>query len=148
MRIEVIKPKKFLTHVLEFDLQASKNKLTLSDGEGRDTTIRFRTIGTLIPSTLFSRWLSYHKQKELLTLQGLGSSVQYGKEDWKFRDNPKIFGLHDTVNSKGEVISVRIDDSIGMKKVVAIANALGYTVHTEFDVDTYRMKKIVLEKEM
>lgn len=148
MHIEVIKPKKFDVTELTFELDARRNKLTLTDKLGRNTVVTFKSLGTFIPSTLLSRWVSFHLYKEMLQLKGLGSSVGYASGQWKFRENPKYFGLHDFVDEKGNVSSVKIDDSIGMKKVVDIINALGYTVDTEFDVDTNRMVKIFLVKEL
>lgn len=127
--------------------------IEIFDNLDRRTAVSFDKVSTQTPSTLLSRWSNYFLYKELLSLAGKGSSVEYQKGNvseentWKFRDEVTLFGLHDTVNKKGVVKKVSIDDSIGMKNVVAILESIGYTVETEYDSKTNRMLKISLIKE-
>lgn len=127
--------------------------IEIYDNLDRKTAVSFDKVSTQTPSTLLSRWSNYFLYKELLSLSGKGSSVEYqnwnssDENEWKFRDEVTLFGLHDTVNKKGVVKKVSIDDSIGMKNVVAILKSIGYTVETEYDSKTNRMLKISLIKE-
>ena len=127
--------------------------IEIFDNLDRRTAVSFDKVSTQTPSTLLSRWSNYFLYKELLSLAGKGSSVEYqngnssDENEWKFRDEVTLFGLHDTVNKKGVVKKVSIDDSIGMKNVVAILKSIGYTVETEYDSKTNRMLKISLIKE-
>lgn len=152
-KIEVHKPSK----KLELRFRTFKNSngrfmIEIYDNLDRRTAVSFDKVSTQTPSTLLSRWSNYFLYKELLTLAGKGSSVEYqsskgSENEWKFRNEVSLFGLHDTVNKKGVVKKVSIDDSIGMKNVVAILKAIGYTVETEYDSKTNRMLKISLIKE-
>ncbi|AHY26769.1 hypothetical protein vB_AbaM_Acibel004_154 [Acinetobacter phage vB_AbaM_Acibel004] len=153
-KIEVRKPLK----ITELRFRTFKNSngrfmIEIYDNLDRKTAVSFDKVSTQTPSTLLSRWSNYFLYKELLSLSGKGSSVEYQngnssvENEWKFRDEVTLFGLHDTVNKKGVVKKVSIDDSIGMKNVVAILKSIGYTVETEYDSKTNRMLKISLIKE-
>lgn len=153
-KIEVRKPLK----ITELRFRTFKNSngrfmIEIYDNLDRKTAVSFDKVSTQTPSTLLSRWSNYFLYKELLSLSGKGSSVEYqngnssDENEWKFRDEVTLFGLHDTVNKKGVVKKVSIDDSIGMKNVVAILKSIGYTVETEYDSKTNRMLKISLIKE-
>lgn len=153
-KIEVRKPLK----ITELRFRTFKNSngrfmIEIYDNLDRKTAVSFDKVSTQTPSTLLSRWSNYFLYKELLSLSGKGSSVEYqngnssDENEWKFRDEVALFGLHDTVNKKGVVKKVSIDDSIGMKNVVAILKSIGYTVETEYDSKTNRMLKISLIKE-
>ena len=153
-KIEVRKPLK----ITELRFRTFKNSngrfmIEIYDNLDRKTAVSFDKVSTQTPSTLLSRWSIYFLYKELLSLSGKGSSVEYQngnssvENEWKFRDEVTLFGLHDTVNKKGVVKKVSIDDSIGMKNVVAILKSIGYTVETEYDSKTNRMLKISLIKE-
>lgn len=147
-KVEVIKPRKGIT--LKFRQKTLGHRfyaLEIYDQDDRCTVMPFKNSGSCITSTLLSRWANYHLYKELKSLAGLGSSVLYEGSGWKFREEVKYFGLHDKVNKTGNVTQVSIDDSIGMKNVVAILNGLGYNVETEYDSEENRMVQIYLIKE-
>lgn len=152
--IQVIRPKKKVE--LTFELtknERNRDMLKLRDKEGRSTIICFDRIPKFVPSTLLARWFTHHHANELLRLAGKGSSVEYinykeGEENtWKWREDMQYYGLHEVVTPKGIVRAVKIEDSIGMKSVVEIIEALGYTVETFFDQKTKRMVQINLIKE-
>lgn len=153
-KIEVRKPlKKIELRFRTFKNSNGRFMIEIYDNIDRKTAVSFDKVSTQTPSTLLSRWSNYFLYKELLCLSGKGSSVEYQNGDssveneWKFRDEVTLFGLHDMVNKKGVVKKVSIDDSIGMKNVVAILKSIGYTVETEYDSKTNRMLKISLIKE-
>lgn len=123
--------------------------LNISDGTERVSKISFDTVRTFVPSTLLSRWVTFYMKRDLLKLAGKGSSVEYMSTNgntWHYRDNVQYFGLHDHISSKGKVLWVSIDDSIGMKKVIDIINAIGYDVLVDYDQDKGRMKSITLKE--
>lgn len=152
-KIEVIRPvKKVDLRFRTFKNASGRFMIEIYDDSDRKTAVSFDKVNTQTPSTLFSRWINYFLYKELLKLGGKGSSVEYrtGKPEdanWKFRDDVVLFGLHDVVGKNGKVRKVTIDDSIGMKSVVAILKELGYNVETEYDSKLNRMIKISLIKE-
>ncbi|WP_378347363.1 hypothetical protein [Acinetobacter baumannii] len=124
--------------------------IQIVDEIDRSTKITFDKVKTYIPSTLLSRWVNFHMKDKLLSLAGKGSSVEYvskdGNNNWQYRDNVQYFGLHDIVKRDGKVVRVTIDDSIGMKKVIDIINAIGYDVLVDYDPVKGRMNSIVLEE--
>ena len=153
-KIEVIRPtNKWELRFRTFKNPVGRYMIEIYDNLDRRTTVSFDKVNTQTSSTLLSRWVNYFLHKELLSLSGKGSSVEYvGKRNevmkWEFRNDVKLFGLHDKVNKNGVVKKVTIDDSIGMKNVVAILNEIGYTVETEYDSKMNRMLKITLIKEL
>ena len=149
-KIEVRKKqKKIELQFRSFKSDTGRYMLELFEiGGERNSKISFDTVKTFTPSTLLSRWVSFHLYKELKALSGRGSSREIdGEEGWEFKDNVSIFGLHEICKKSGKVKRVQIDDSIGMKKVVAILSEIGYNVLTEFDVESNRMLKVILIKE-
>lgn len=123
--------------------------IQIYDDLDRTTKITFDKVKTYIPSTLLSRWVNFHMKDKLLKLAGKGSSVEYISKNgnvWRYRENVQYFGLHDIVKSNGQTVRVSIDDSIGMKKVVDIINAIGYDVIVDYDTVKNRMISIVLEE--
>lgn len=151
-KIEVVKPNKgIVLNFRSFEAGRGKYMLEISDKHDRNTCISFSNVGENITSTLLSRWVNYYLANELKLLAGLGSSYEIMKKgmknDWKFRNNVTYFGLHDLLHKSGDVHGVRIDDSIGMRNVVAILGGLGYTVETSYDKELKRMIEIKLIKE-
>ena len=99
MKIQVIKPSKKIA--LSFDVTKNERGrliISIKDALGRKTSSTFDRIRNQVPSTLLSMWVNHYLGKELLELAGKGTSVEYqgGEGSWKFRENPEIYGLHDT----------------------------------------------------
>lgn len=157
MKIEVIRPKKPVESI-ELRFKVFKNErgrliIQIYDEQDRATCATFESVSNQVASTLLSKWVNFHLRHELLLLAGKGSSVEYmnyyaGQENtWKFREEVTYFGLHDLVNTKGVTKRVSIEDQIGMKNVVAILEALGYSVVSDYDEKLNRMISISLIKE-
>lgn len=153
-KIQVIKPSNsIILNFRSYKNESNRYVLEISDQKDRKTCIKFDSFGaeSKITSTLFSRWLNFHLQRELKILAGKGSSFEIAKKGgdnpWHFRENVVFFGLHDILHKSGDICRVTIDDSIGMRNVVAIVKALGYNVETQFDTSTGRMVEIKLTKE-
>lgn len=147
-----VRPKKEKINLTFRTFKNLRGRYTISisdDKTSRRTDITFDKINTYVPSTLLSRWVNHFMRDKLLKLAGKGSSVEYIKKDgntWRYRDNVQYFGLHDIVKANGQTVRVLIEDSIGMKKVVDILNAVGYHATVEFETATNRVKSISLEE--
>lgn len=152
--IQVIKPVTEI--VLELSMHPTcKDMLVIEDLKGRETLLNLAHCRTFAPSTALSRWCNYYLKDELCKLKGKGSTITYRdyvtpqeEEDWKFRTNPQYFGLNEFYRKGShKLIKASIDDSIGMRNVVAILVGIGYNVDIEYDSDKKLVKKIILSKE-
>ena len=152
LNIQVIKPSNnIVLQFRNFKNESGRYMIEIYDQKCRRTVIHCDKVKTLVPSTLLARWVNYHLHAEMLQLARKGSGVEFRKPNgnvvWQFRDKVKYFGLHDVIGEDRKLKKVLIEDSIGMKNVVAIINAIGYNVETEFDNESKRVVKIVLKKE-